>query len=183
MSRVERFLAHLDQISGGIEPLFYPVDSTHQGLKGITEILYKDLPEPGFLTGVTYGLSLAEHPDWRLGKPELIISVRSSDERWAHAVGLVAEQLRGVCPFTYGSTINFHAQISPESGMTAFVIFAPAVLDRDSFLNIDVGDTKINIAGCYPIHETEMKFIDEQGLEAFWKRDWDLYDVRRAPVA
>jgi hypothetical protein len=68
--------------------------------------------------------------------------------------------------------------------MTAFVIFAPAVLDRDSFLNIDVGDTKtINIAGCYPIYETEREYIRRHGLEAFWKRDWDPYDVKRAPVA
>jgi hypothetical protein len=53
MSRVERYLAHLDRISGGVEPLFYPVESTHGGLKGITEIVYKNVPAPGFITGLT----------------------------------------------------------------------------------------------------------------------------------
>jgi hypothetical protein len=68
--------------------------------------------------------------------------------------------------------------------MTAFVIFAPAVLPPEAYLGIDVGDPlPVNISGCYPIHESERAFIREHGLEAFWKLDWDPYDVRRPPVA
>jgi hypothetical protein len=180
-SRVERFLAHLDQVSGGVEPQFFPVESTHAGLKGLTAIVYRDTPEPGLLTGLTYGLSLSDHPEWRLGKPELIVSVRSAEVIWAQAVAFIAEQLRGACPFTYGTTLNFGERISTDSEMTAFVIFAPAVLERAGFLGIDVGDCKINLAGCYPIYESERTFIGKHGLEIFWKREWDPYDVRRAP--
>ncbi|MGX1540894.1 hypothetical protein [Streptomyces adustus] len=60
-SRVEKYLAHLDRLSGGREPRFFPVESTKQGLRGVTEIVYDGLPD-GLLTTLTYGLSLAEHP-------------------------------------------------------------------------------------------------------------------------
>ena len=182
-SRVERFLAHLDELSGGVEPRFLPIDSSHPGLKGVTAITYTGIPEQGMLTAITYGVSLVDHPEWRLGKPELCIAVRSSDVVWAQAVGFIAEQLRGDCPFCYGDTLNFGARITPDSDMTAFVIFAPAVLDRDGFLDIDVGDQlPVNIAGCYPIHESERQFIRTNGLEAFWKLDWDMYDTQRPPA-
>jgi hypothetical protein len=180
---VERYLAHLDRISGGIEPRFIPIDSSRPGQKGITAIVYEDVPEPGHLTGLTYGLSLSEHPEWRHGKPELLISVDSSDDLWALAVADVAENLRGRAAFSYGETINFGEPISPESEMSAFVVFAPAVLDREDFLDIDVGDElPVHIAGVYPIHQQERLWILEHGLEAFWKSDWDRYDVRRAPA-
>lgn len=181
-SRVERYLAHLDQLTAGAEPRFQPIESTKPGLKGVTTLVYEDTP-PGLLAGVTYGLSLADHADWQLGKPELCISVRSTDISWALAVGFLAEQLRGSCPFCYGDTINFGERVSPESEMTAFAVFAPAVLDREDYTGINVGDTKpINIAGCYPIHDAEKQYIQDNGLEAFWDLDWDPYDVTRPPA-
>jgi hypothetical protein len=67
-SRVENYLAHLDRLSGGMEPRFLPVESTHEGLKGVTVIAYENLPA-GLNTALTYGLSLADHPDWRYGRP------------------------------------------------------------------------------------------------------------------
>jgi hypothetical protein len=135
------------------------------------------------LTAVTYGVSLAHHDEWRLGKPELTMTVASSDDRWGQAVGFIAEQLRGTCPFAYGDTINFGEQIAPESQMTAFVIFAPATLPREGYLSIDVGDAlPVNIAGCYPIHDSERQYVHEHGLKAFWDLDWDPYDVRRSPA-
>jgi hypothetical protein len=152
-------------------------------------LIYKDLPERGDLTALTYGLSLADHPDWRLGKPELCISVRSSDDAWALAAGCLAEGLQGSCPFCYGNTINFQEQVSPESQMTSFLVFAPAVLDRRDFTGIDVsppghdGHDIINIAGLYPIHEIERQYVDEHGLTAeFWDREWDPMDVSRPPT-
>jgi hypothetical protein len=84
-SRVENYLAHLDRLSDGIEPTFRRVESTKPGLQSVTVMIYKDLPEPGHLTALTYGLSLAEHPDWRSGSPELCTSVRSTDIAWALA--------------------------------------------------------------------------------------------------
>ena len=181
-SRVERYLARLDELFGGVEPTFHEWPSTHAGQKGITAIVYRDLPEPGFITGLTYGLSLAEHPAWRFGKPELTISVRSSDINWVLAIASFAEEWRGEQPFVYGSTMNHGEPIAAESKMSAFVVFAPAVFAKEDSA-IDVGDpTKINLYGCYPIYESERSFTVQNGLEAFWKLDWDPYNVHRAPA-
>lgn len=182
-SRIELFLAHLDHLTGGLEPSFLPLPSTHPELKGVTVITYQDLPEPGMLTAITYGLSLASHPHWQHGRPELCISVHSTDNLWGLAVGHLAETLRGDCPFAYGDIINFGEPMSPESAMTSFVVFAPAVLDRDDFLGIHLGDDDhVNIAGMYPLHATEATYIKTHGLKSFWDLDWDPYDVRRAPA-
>jgi hypothetical protein len=78
-SRVELYLAHLDALSGDVEPEFWPVESTKPGSKGVTAIGYRGLPEPGMLLGLTYGLSLGDHELWRHGKPELCICVKSDD--------------------------------------------------------------------------------------------------------
>ena len=183
-SRVENYLAHFDRLTDHAEPRFLPVGLTKPNLQGITMMVYDDLP-PGLLTAASYGLSLANHADWRSGRPELCISVRSTDDLWARAVGHLVETLRGDCPFSYGETINFGEQITTESHMTAFVIFAPAVFDRSDYTNIDVGIPDheghdiINIAGIYPIHEVERQFIREHGLGTFWDLDWDPYDVAR----
>ena len=181
--RAERFLAHLARVSGGLEPRLTRIASTRPGLAGVTVISYDGVPEPGMLTAFTYGLSLAEHPGWRLGKPELAISVRSLDPAWVHAVGGLAETLRGDCAFAYGDTIDAREPIAPDSALDAFVVFAPAVLGSADYLGIDVGDAlPVTIQGVYPIHRSELAYMREHGLEAFWNTDWDPYDVRRPPA-
>jgi hypothetical protein len=187
-TRVERYLAHLDRVSGGVEPRFYPVDHQAGGLHKITNIIYRDLPEPGMLTGLTYGLSTADHDEWRLGRPELCISMASEDERWAQAIGYLASSLVHDCPFAYGDTIDFGEPIATDSTMTAFVVFAPAVLERADYLNVlgapegaDPQDV-INIAGMYPIHDSERLFIRAEGLERFWQLNWDPFDPARPAV-
>jgi hypothetical protein len=185
-SRVEKYLAHLDRLSGGVEPRFLPVASTHEGLKGVTVLAYRNLPD-GLATALTYGVSLAHHPDWRNGSPELCLSVRSDDDRWPWAMGHIAEQLRGSCPFSYGNTIDFGERICPDSPLTAFVVFAPAVVDRDD-CRIDVsipgheGHDVIHLTGMYPIHEVERQYIAAHDLKSFWDLDWDPYDVARVPA-
>lgn len=146
-------------------------------------IVYDDLPEPGMITGIAYGVSLASHPTWRFGKPELCISVRSTDLNWPLALGHIGEAQRGSNPFHYGDTINFGEKITPESGMTAFVIFAPAILDKPDYTGIDVRETlPINIAGLYPIHDAERRYIHQHGLKEFWELSWDPYNIKRAPA-
>jgi hypothetical protein len=53
-------------------------------------------------------------------------------------------------------------------------------LTATTSLDIDVGEAlPINIQGLYPIHEEERQWIWANGLEAFWRLDWDPYDVAR----
>lgn len=144
-------------------------------------IAYADLPEPGHLTAFTYGLSITEHPSWHYGRPELMISVRSQDVAWGLAIASMADALHGDCPFSYGNVISF-GEVSPESDMTDFVIFAPSALAPEDYRDINVGGTKIGLAGCYPIHSSEAEFINREGFEAFWLMDWDIESVTRPPV-
>jgi hypothetical protein len=180
---VEKFMAHLDRIFQ-TEPEYYKEESETDGIAGVTSIVYKDIPEKGMTTGITYGLSLGNHPDWKLGRPELIITVDSKDTSWAQVAGYLANSLRGNCPFSYSNTINFREKISDESEMDAFLVFAPSILDKKDFANIDIGlSYKINIAGLYPIYASEMEYIDKNGLEKFWKHpNFDMYNVNRKRI-
>ena len=181
-SRVERFMAHLDGLSGGVEPQFWPVESTTPGRKSVTAIGYRGLPQPGHVLGITYGLSLAEHDLWRYGRPELCVCVESDDAAWALAVATLVEHLRGQCPFRYGDTLNFGEPVTDDSAMDGFFAFAPSIVDLDD-ARIDVGDDlPINLVQLYPTHPSERAFIGQRGLEAFWALDWDPYDVSRPPA-
>ncbi len=180
---VEKFMAHLDRIFQ-TEPEYYKEESEIDGIAGVTSIVYKDIPEKGMITGITYGLSLVNHPEWKFGRPELIITVDSKDASWAQVAGYLANSLRGDCPFSYSNTINFREKISDESEMDAFLVFAPSILDKKDFANIDIGlNYKINIAGLYPIYASEMEYIEKNGLEKFWKHpNFDMYNVNRKRI-
>lgn len=183
LSRVEQYLHRLDVLSGGVEPQFWPVGSTWPGHQDVTAIGYRDMPEDGLFLGLTYGLSLAHQDVWIHGKPELSICVRSDDAAWALAIAHLAERLRHDCPFSYGDTINFGEPIAQDSRMDGFVVFAPIALDAAD-AHVEVGeDLPIHIVGMYPTHASEREFISEHGVEAFWKLDWDPYDVERPPAA
>lgn len=186
-SRAEKYLAHLDRLSGGAEARFYSQESSSPALPGVTTLVYEGLSE-GMLTAFTYGVSLAEHPAWQESTPELHISVRSDDVVWAEALSFIADGMRGTCTFAYGDTIDLGERVTPESEMTAFCVFAPALPDPADCTGLDVsaaghdGHDLIDIVGLYPLHDIEMRYLHEHGLEALWHRDWDPCDVRRRPA-
>ena len=179
---LENYLSHLDSIFQ-TQPEFYG-GAEKGGIPGVTSIIYPGLPEQGMVTGLTYGLSHVRHPDWKIGHLELLISVESTDKAWAKAAGFIAQDLRGDCPFSYGNTINFGEPISDESEMDAFVVFAPSILNKEYYLDIDIGlDHTISLAGLYPIYSSEMNLINEWGLEKFWHHpDFDNYSVSRRRI-
>lgn len=181
---VDLYLDHLNKIFQQ-EPLFFKNESEIEGLPGVTSIVYKDIPEPGFITGLTYGLSLVNHPAWKFSRPELCITVNSNDIIWGQVAGYVANRLRGSCPFTYGETIDFKEKISLDSEMGAFFVFAPSILDRSDFSNIDIGaDYKITISGLYPMYRDELEAFTQIGLEKFWHHPhFDLYNVNRKHIS
>ena len=181
--RLRRFLEHLDAIFGR-EPLVHPFDSEIPGAPKVLCMTYRDVPEPGHITGVTYGLSEVPHDDWKFGRPELLIAVQSTDISWPLAVAEMANRLRGRCPFSYGDVIDFGEKVSDDSDMSAFFVFAPSILEKKDYLDIDVGGPQsINISGIYPIYDSERALIVDRGIERFWQHpNFDLYDVRRPRV-
>ena len=180
--RLLKYLEHLDQIFG-MEPLFFPFKELLDDGPEILCLVYRDCPEVGHLTGVTFGLSEASHEDWVRSRPELMISVKSKDVAWALAAAELVRQLRGQCPFCYGDVIGFGDQVSEESKMSAFFVFAPSIFDAKFVQNIDIGGRPISINGLYPIYESEREVIAQIGLEKFWHhRNFDLYDVTRPAV-
>jgi Suppressor of fused protein (SUFU) len=135
------------------------------------------------LTPFTYGLSLADHADWKLGAPELVICVQSEDPAWGWAVAEVASRLRGRCPFCIGNTINFQEQIAAESEMSAFFVFYPSVLDQES-ATVTLPERPVHIVGMYPIYEGEISIIQQIGPVAFWDLDgYDCYSVHRPDLS
>lgn len=180
---VENYLDHLDQIFQR-EPTFYSNESLSLELPGVTTLIYENIPEENYVTGITYGLSLVEHPKWILSRPELCISVASNDKSWADVAGYIANNGRGKFTFSYGEVINFGTQISPDSEMDAFFIFAPSILERADFLNIEIGTNyKISIAGLYPMYSNEIETFNRIGLKNFWHHpNFDLYNVNRKHI-
>ena len=86
VSSVEKYLSHLDNIFQ-VTPEFYKNESPDSEYKGVSSIVYKDIPKEGFITGFTYGLSFVKHSDWNFGRGELSLTVRSECIEWGLAVG------------------------------------------------------------------------------------------------
>ncbi|MBT2621205.1 suppressor of fused domain protein [Chryseobacterium sp. ISL-6] len=179
----EQYLNHLDRIFQQ-EPELYMEKSLIEGIPGVTTIVYRDIPKKGYTTAFTYGLSLVQHPAWKVGRAELCISVSSPRLDWAQAMGYIANKLRGDCPFSYGQLINFEEKISDDSEMDAFFIFAPSTIDKEDYLHIDIGaDYKVSIASLYPMYSDEIEVYENIGLEKFWHHpNFDNYKVDRKKI-
>lgn len=186
MTRAEDFVSHLSALAGR-----HPADVFYQDLAGGTRInalIYPDVPERGMQVGVTYGLSLIDDPAWVHGRPELLIAVNSTDDRWTRAAGLLAANLAGQCTFSYGDVLDFGQPVTPDSAMHHFVVYAPVMLERADFLNVlrapegaPAADV-INLQGLYPIHASEADAIAEGRMAELWKTGWDPHDVLREPA-
>jgi hypothetical protein len=178
LTPIEEYLAALDELTGGVEPKNVLITEDHER-PPLWVFIYRDLLEPKSITAFTYGLSDEDHSHWVKGKPELVISVHSQDERWAVAMGFVAKKLRGECAFRYGQVVRFGDRIAPETEMDAFLVFAPSVLDEDQ-RHIVLSDRTINIAQMYPIYEDEINLIESAGAGTlFDNEDYDPYSANR----
>lgn len=170
-----------------MESLFKTTASIYKGspsTDGIIEpsiLVFNDVPEKGYMTCVTYGLSFGKHENWKTNRrPELLFSIRSNDVNWALLIADLASELRGKFPFSYGQRINLNKKIE-GTNISFFLIFAPEIISSDQFLDIDVGlDYKICLTGIYPLTKGENDIIDLIGLEEFWKSDqFDLANVNK----
>lgn len=182
-TRMERYLAHLATLSGGVEWRIHEIEpGGTPDLGTVVSISFPGVPE-GLTTSFTYGLSVADRPEWVRGRPELVISTAGDDLSWGIAVAMIVERMRGVGPFSYGDVLDLGAPMVESSEMTALLINRPLVLGPAQALNIDVGDAlPIHIAGAIPLHASEAQHIREHGVESLNDYEWDPYDVTRGPV-
>jgi hypothetical protein len=186
VSDADRFLTHLESVFGRATT-FGQVDSRRPNQSPIKVAFFKNVPQGGNSVAVTCGLARSHHPDWKLGRPELMVAVNSLSEEWGYAIAELAESLRGTCPFSYGNTLNLGRAISAESTMSGFVVFAPSTVmgsltPQQSSLKLS--ETVVNLVGMYPIHPGEAEVIQRIGLKDFWHRDkFEPWDVRRPNLA
>ncbi|NBD26900.1 suppressor of fused domain protein [Paenibacillus glycinis] len=174
---VEIFLEHIEAIFDNDYKInkFDAID----GGSPIHLFSYKDIPEVGMTTFITYGLSEGNHTEWVGGKPELILSLESVDSAWGNAIAYLVSERRGIKRFSYGDLFTFTDPISLESRMSGFVVFSPAILDKET-IKIDTNDKPIFLTGMYPIYIEEAQLINEVGLKQFWfTPGFDLYKVNR----
>jgi hypothetical protein len=174
---VERFLEHIESIFG-IDYTIKRFEATDGG-PPIHLFTYKGIPEEEMTTMITYGLSEGNHPEWIGGKPELILSLETSDPAWGMALGYLVSERREIKRFSYGDKFTFTEPISVESEMAGFFVFSPSILDKEA-KEIKTGEKSIFLTGMYPIYLEEALLIEEKGLKEFWfTPGYDLYKVDR----
>lgn len=150
-----------------------------EGKPKIFIFYFRDLPEKGTLTAVTCGLSNSNHPDWKYGKPELIVSLDTGDPSWGLGIGCFASAFFDEKRFSYGDVFKVDDPISSESPMNAFLVFAPSFLDQEQ-ARFELPDRTINLVGMYPIYDEEIEIYDQIGLKEFWHSEgFDPYNPRR----
>jgi suppressor of fused protein SUFU len=153
-----------------------------KGKPTIRVFYFDDLPQSGCLTAVTGGLSNANYPGWKLAKPELMVSLESSDKSWGLGIAYFASAFFNEKRFSYGDVFKIDDPISPESSMNGFLVFAPPFSTQDDF-TFNLSDRKVCLVGMYPVYDKEIAFYNKVGLKEFWHTDgFDIYNPKRKMV-
>ena len=179
LSNAEIYLNYLEHMFGPSD-VIRRMDAAHG--QAVHVFYYHDLPETGMLTAVTYGLSEGEHPEWKNGKCELIVTLGTKNEEWGMAMAFFAAQFRGEKAFTYGSLFSLDEPMTKESAMNGFFVFAPSFLDQRLSV-LPMPDYKIFLKGLYPMYPEEAAVYRKIGLERFWHHpNFNMYDVNRPQI-
>jgi hypothetical protein len=158
MTPADKLLGHFDGIAG-CEPRFTQVSD--EGVRPTLHVaIYRGFPTPDALTGFTVGLSHF-HPPGGAHK-ELTISMRDTDDRWALACAFTAFQLRERFAFVCGQTIDFRAQISESSAMSAFLVVHPRHLSPSDVV-VDLGIRRVELVELVPLYEEERIWLNAGG--------------------
>jgi hypothetical protein len=176
----EIFLSYLNETFGEEDTILQhePAD----GGPKVSVFVYKNLPEPGMITGVTYGLSWHSHPDWKLSRPELIVSMESLDTAWPFSAAYFAGEFRGSKRFSYGDVFTMDDPIADDTEMNGFFLFAQIILDANP-PHLKLNRFDISFSQLYPIYSSELPLYRGLGLEAFWKHpDFEIYNPNRKPI-
>lgn len=180
MNTAERFLVYIETLFGKEAEIVKGSDP-NDGMPPPAVFCFRDVPEKGKFTMVSYGLSLADHADWKLNrKPELILSIDDLNKEWAVLLADMISAARGKIPFLYGHRIEIPWKIE-GSNVNRFVVFAPITLTQEQFMDIDINQPyRICLNGIYPLTPGESQVIDMIGFENFWKDpNFDLGTVKK----
>jgi hypothetical protein len=159
------------------------LESDNVDMGVVLAILYPGYPQPELLTGFTYGLSAATHPDWKIAKPELAITVRSTEADWAYAIAYLAEWQRESNSFAPGTLFRYGKPIAPDSAMNAFLIFEPSGKDESTFAPL-LSHEQISLRMAYPLYEGEVSLIQKIGIRKFMGLpEYDFFNVNRPDLS
>ncbi|GAA3001694.1 suppressor of fused domain protein [Actinokineospora diospyrosa] len=143
----------------------------------VLAVVYTDVPEPGYVTGFTYGLSLIRPSGGR----EISITVRSGEVEWAKVPARSVAVLRGLNPLDPGHTIGYAGALVEGSPLHHLLLS-----ERNEPWHLDPialpGEDPVEILGAFPTHDSETDFVRTHGVDALWRLDWDRYDPLRPPV-
>lgn len=179
-NNAELFIAHLQSVFGK-EDAIQKVDVTDGG-PPIAVFVYKNVPEKGIITGVTFGLSLSQFPTWKHSRPEMIVSVESLDVGWPCAAGAFAAMFRGKKAFRYGDVFTTDCPLADDTKMDGFLIFAQSILSEE-YVSAQLKDYKVHFSQFYSIYREELAIYEQIGLEAFWNHPgFEMYSIDRAPI-
>ena len=178
----EQYIAALDDLAGGNPRHLYKI-TDHDEIPPVYAVIYNDTPESGHTTGFTFGLSSANHADWVYSRPELMISVKSTDHSWAICAGEIVRNWRHDNSFLQGTVLHFRQRIVDTCPMTSFLIFTCDLLEPE-LQRIPLADRTVHLSQLYPIYEEEAPLLLEIGLEKFFfKLGIDFSDVDRPSAA
>ncbi len=109
--------------SGGDEDAIHKAESPEGGMP-VSVFVYKNIPEEGMITGVTYGLSHCPLPAWKLSRPEMIVAVQSLALDWPCSAATVLRVLLSRCQhlLSISKIRNFYpaAMSSPTLGTVRY---------------------------------------------------------------
>ncbi|MFF3659122.1 suppressor of fused domain protein [Streptomyces olivochromogenes] len=184
--RLTRFVERLGTMVGA-EPDIQAVPPRELGDGEVFALVFADVPEPGFVTGFTYGLSPWQRAHGQPPARELCITMRSRDQAWARVPALTVAALRGLCPFSPGSVIGYMKPYVAGSGLSSLVLAGPApALALPEAIDLADSDATpedlVRIVGAYPIHASEREAIRFWGPATVWDSRWDPYDPARPAV-
>lgn len=176
----EEYLDWLDQIAGDDGKIFGLTDKDDKTQLFI--VIFDHLPEDNHTTSYSFGLSSVNNQEWKYSRPEMVISVHSMDKSWGLAMGEVVKQNRFNSTFEFGTIFNFGEQISEDSEMSAFIVFANSLYDEGDEVTT-LCDRKVRLSQLYPIYKEEIETIKKIGVEQFFSRTGvDFYNVSREKV-
>lgn len=148
-------------------------------------LVYRDFPEPGMITGVTWGLSAVPRPGEPTGsgeRSELVISLESDDTLWAWNAAYFAAEYRGQRGFVPGEVYFADEPLARDTAMDGLLVNQTTILPpADAW--VDMPGHRIRLLQLYPIHRSELVVYERYGLSTLWNhKGFDIYHPGRAPV-